>query len=102
MGCEGRTVGQRPRSLGRRRRDGRAEATHIALMTSCDPRHINGGNHVTTGRQVPFCLFTDPELARVGCRKRRGEGFRTACSRSRWKQCFGRARFRDTGFLKLW
>jgi len=25
-----------------------------------------GGNHVTTGRQVPFCLFTDPEFARVG------------------------------------
>ena len=23
-------------------------------------------NHVTTGRQVPFCLFTDPEFARVG------------------------------------
>lgn len=23
-------------------------------------------NRVTTGRQVPFCLFTDPELARVG------------------------------------
>jgi pyruvate/2-oxoglutarate dehydrogenase complex dihydrolipoamide dehydrogenase (E3) component len=28
--------------------------------------NINGGNHVTTGRQVPFCLFTDPEFARVG------------------------------------
>jgi pyruvate/2-oxoglutarate dehydrogenase complex dihydrolipoamide dehydrogenase (E3) component len=27
---------------------------------------IAGGNRVTTGRQVPFCLFTDPELARVG------------------------------------
>jgi pyruvate/2-oxoglutarate dehydrogenase complex dihydrolipoamide dehydrogenase (E3) component len=25
-----------------------------------------GGKHVTTGRQVPFCLFTDPELARAG------------------------------------
>ena len=23
-------------------------------------------NRVTTGRQVPFCLFTDPELARIG------------------------------------
>lgn len=28
--------------------------------------NIRGGNRVTTGRQVPFCLFTDPELARVG------------------------------------
>jgi pyruvate/2-oxoglutarate dehydrogenase complex dihydrolipoamide dehydrogenase (E3) component len=25
-----------------------------------------GESHVTTGRQVPFCLFTDPEFARVG------------------------------------
>ena len=25
-----------------------------------------GGSRVTTGRQVPFCLFTDPEFARVG------------------------------------
>ena len=28
--------------------------------------NLNGGNRMTTGRQVPFCLFTDPELARVG------------------------------------
>jgi pyruvate/2-oxoglutarate dehydrogenase complex dihydrolipoamide dehydrogenase (E3) component len=25
-----------------------------------------GGNRVTTGRQVPFCIFTDPEFARIG------------------------------------
>jgi pyruvate/2-oxoglutarate dehydrogenase complex dihydrolipoamide dehydrogenase (E3) component len=28
--------------------------------------NVNGVKHVTTGRQVPYCLFTDPELARVG------------------------------------
>jgi pyruvate/2-oxoglutarate dehydrogenase complex dihydrolipoamide dehydrogenase (E3) component len=28
--------------------------------------NLLGGNHVTTGRLVPFCLFTDPEFARVG------------------------------------
>jgi pyruvate/2-oxoglutarate dehydrogenase complex dihydrolipoamide dehydrogenase (E3) component len=28
--------------------------------------NVAGGNHVTTGRQVPFCLYTDPEFARVG------------------------------------
>lgn len=28
--------------------------------------NILGGNHVTTGTQVPFCLFTAPEFARVG------------------------------------
>jgi pyruvate/2-oxoglutarate dehydrogenase complex dihydrolipoamide dehydrogenase (E3) component len=27
---------------------------------------LSGGNHVTTGRQVPFCMFTDPEFARIG------------------------------------
>ena len=28
--------------------------------------NILGGNRVTTGRQVPFCIFTDPEFARIG------------------------------------
>jgi pyruvate/2-oxoglutarate dehydrogenase complex dihydrolipoamide dehydrogenase (E3) component len=28
--------------------------------------NINGAHRTTTGRQVPSCLFTDPELARVG------------------------------------
>jgi pyruvate/2-oxoglutarate dehydrogenase complex dihydrolipoamide dehydrogenase (E3) component len=41
---------------------------------------LGGGNHVTTGRQVPFCLFTDPEYARVGLSeteaKRRGIPYR--------------------------
>jgi pyruvate/2-oxoglutarate dehydrogenase complex dihydrolipoamide dehydrogenase (E3) component len=31
---------------------------------------ITGGQRVTTGRQVPFCLFTDPEFARVGLSER--------------------------------
>lgn len=32
--------------------------------------NLAGGNRVTTGRQVPFCLFIDPELARVGLTER--------------------------------
>jgi pyruvate/2-oxoglutarate dehydrogenase complex dihydrolipoamide dehydrogenase (E3) component len=28
--------------------------------------NLTGGSRVTTGRQVPYCLFTDPELARIG------------------------------------
>jgi pyruvate/2-oxoglutarate dehydrogenase complex dihydrolipoamide dehydrogenase (E3) component len=44
--------------------------------------NLSGGNRVTTGRQVPFCLFTDPELARVGLSEReageRGIGYRLA------------------------
>src|ERR1700736_40453 len=27
---------------------------------------LTGGKRVTTGRQIPFCLFTDPAFARVG------------------------------------
>ncbi|HEX4166510.1 MAG TPA: FAD-dependent oxidoreductase [Bryobacteraceae bacterium] len=27
---------------------------------------LTGGKRVTTGRLIPFCLFTDPELARIG------------------------------------
>jgi pyruvate/2-oxoglutarate dehydrogenase complex dihydrolipoamide dehydrogenase (E3) component len=36
--------------------------------------NINGGNLVTTGRQVPFCLFTDPEFARVGLSEKEAKG----------------------------
>jgi pyruvate/2-oxoglutarate dehydrogenase complex dihydrolipoamide dehydrogenase (E3) component len=28
--------------------------------------NLSGGNRVTTGRQVPYCLFTDPGLSRIG------------------------------------
>jgi pyruvate/2-oxoglutarate dehydrogenase complex dihydrolipoamide dehydrogenase (E3) component len=27
---------------------------------------LTGGDRVTTGRQIRFCLFTDPEFARIG------------------------------------
>jgi pyruvate/2-oxoglutarate dehydrogenase complex dihydrolipoamide dehydrogenase (E3) component len=32
--------------------------------------NLSGGSRTTKGRQVPFCLFTDPELARVGLSER--------------------------------
>jgi pyruvate/2-oxoglutarate dehydrogenase complex dihydrolipoamide dehydrogenase (E3) component len=32
--------------------------------------NLKGGNRTTRGRLVPFCLFTDPELARVGLSER--------------------------------
>jgi pyruvate/2-oxoglutarate dehydrogenase complex dihydrolipoamide dehydrogenase (E3) component len=44
--------------------------------------NIAGGDRVTTGRQVPFCMFTDPELARIGLSeteaKQRGVPYRLA------------------------
>ncbi|HEX4349835.1 MAG TPA: FAD-dependent oxidoreductase, partial [Verrucomicrobiae bacterium] len=46
---------------------GSPQFTHIAFDDFRIVRdNITGGNRVTTGRQVPFCLFTDPELARIG------------------------------------
>ncbi len=46
---------------------GSPQFTHIAS----DDFHVvrdnaAGGHRVTTGRQVPFCVFTDPEFVRVG------------------------------------
>lgn len=35
--------------------------------------NLNGIDHVTTGRQVPYCLFTDPELARIGLNERQAK-----------------------------
>ncbi|MCW2765978.1 MAG: rclA [Nocardioides sp.] len=42
--------------------------------------NLTGGNSTTTDRLVPYCMYTDPELARVGCNeseaRRRGIGYR--------------------------
>jgi pyruvate/2-oxoglutarate dehydrogenase complex dihydrolipoamide dehydrogenase (E3) component len=44
--------------------------------------NILGGQSVTTGRQVPFCMFTDPEFARIGLNeteaKEKGIAYRVA------------------------
>ena len=46
---------------------GSPQFTHIAFDDFRVIRdNLAGGNHVTTGRQVPFCMFTDPEFARIG------------------------------------
>jgi len=46
---------------------GSPQFTHIAFDDFRILRdNFNGGNRVTTGRQVPFSMFTDPELARIG------------------------------------
>ena len=46
---------------------GSSQFTHISVD---DFRvvhdNLNGIHHVTSGRQVPYCLFTDPELAGIG------------------------------------
>jgi pyruvate/2-oxoglutarate dehydrogenase complex dihydrolipoamide dehydrogenase (E3) component len=57
--------------------------THIAFDDFRTVRdNLAGGNRVTTGRQVPFCVFTDPEFARIGLSeteaKKREIGYRLA------------------------
>jgi len=57
--------------------------THIAFDDFRIVRdNLAGGHRVTTGRQVPYCLFTDPEFARIGLNeseaKRAGIGYRLA------------------------
>jgi pyruvate/2-oxoglutarate dehydrogenase complex dihydrolipoamide dehydrogenase (E3) component len=46
---------------------GSPQFTHISIDDfRVVHTNLTGGNRVTTGRQVPYCLFTDPELARIG------------------------------------
>jgi pyruvate/2-oxoglutarate dehydrogenase complex dihydrolipoamide dehydrogenase (E3) component len=47
-----------------------AGSPHFTHVAADDFRivydNLNGGKRTTQGRLVPFCIFTDPELARVG------------------------------------
>jgi pyruvate/2-oxoglutarate dehydrogenase complex dihydrolipoamide dehydrogenase (E3) component len=62
---------------------GSPQFTHIAFDDFRVIRDdLAGGDRVTTGRQVPFCMFTDPEFARVGLSeteaKKQGIAYRLA------------------------
>jgi len=62
---------------------GSPQFTHVAFDDFRVVRdNLNGGNRSTRDRLIPFCMFTDPELARVGLNeseaKRRGLGYRLA------------------------
>ncbi len=50
-----------------------------------------GRNRVTTGRQIPFCIFTDPEFARIGMTEKeaKAKGIAYVSSKSRWHPCCG-------------
>jgi pyruvate/2-oxoglutarate dehydrogenase complex dihydrolipoamide dehydrogenase (E3) component len=53
---------------------GSPQFTHVSVDDFRIVRdNLAGGNHVTTGRQVPFCLFTDPEFARVGLSEKQAQ-----------------------------
>jgi pyruvate/2-oxoglutarate dehydrogenase complex dihydrolipoamide dehydrogenase (E3) component len=60
---------------------GSPKFTHVAFDDFRVVRdNLHGTSRTTAGRLVPFCLFTDPELARVGRNEteaqRRGIGYR--------------------------
>lgn len=62
---------------------GSPQFTHVAhndFVIVSD--NLKGGNRTTKNRLIPFCMFTDPELARVGLNeteaRERGIAYRTA------------------------
>jgi pyruvate/2-oxoglutarate dehydrogenase complex dihydrolipoamide dehydrogenase (E3) component len=60
---------------------GSPQFTHVAFDDFRVVRdNLDGGSRSTRDRLIPFCMFTDPELARVGLNeseaKRRGIGYR--------------------------
>ena len=62
---------------------GSPQFTHVAFDDFRVVRdNLTGGNRTTRDRLIPFCMFTDPELARVGLNeseaKKRGIGYRLA------------------------
>ena len=62
---------------------GSPQFTHVAFDDFRIVRdNLNGGNRTTKDRLIPFCIFTDPELARVGLNeseaKSRGIEYRVA------------------------
>ncbi len=62
---------------------GSPQFTHVAFNDFRVVRdNLNGGSRTTRDRLIPFCMFTDPELARVGLNeseaKRRGIAYRLA------------------------
>ena len=62
---------------------GSPQFTHVAYDDFRIVRdNLAGGDRTTRQRLVPFCMFTDPELARVGLNeieaKRRGVSYRVA------------------------
>jgi pyruvate/2-oxoglutarate dehydrogenase complex dihydrolipoamide dehydrogenase (E3) component len=53
---------------------GSPQFTHVAFHDFRVVRdNLNGGSRTTRDRLVPFCMFTDPELARVGLNETEAE-----------------------------
>ncbi len=58
---------------------GSPQFTHVSVDDFRVVRdNLTGGSRVTTGRQIPFCLFTDPEFARIGLSEKEAKAQRIA------------------------
>lgn len=54
---------------------GTPQFTHVSVDDFRVVRdNLAGGNHVTTWRLIPYTLFTDPELARIGLTEKEAKG----------------------------
>jgi pyruvate/2-oxoglutarate dehydrogenase complex dihydrolipoamide dehydrogenase (E3) component len=53
---------------------GSPQFTHVSLDDfRVVHSNLTGGNRTTTGRVVPYCVFTDPELAHIGLNESRAK-----------------------------
>ena len=71
---------------------GSPQFTHVAYDDFRIVRdNLNGGNRTTRNRLVPYCMFTDPELARVGLSESeaKSRGMSTVWRRCPWQPCSG-------------
>jgi pyruvate/2-oxoglutarate dehydrogenase complex dihydrolipoamide dehydrogenase (E3) component len=56
---------------------GSPQFTHVSVDDFRVVRdNLTGGNRVTTGRLIPYTLFTDPEVARIGLSEREANALR--------------------------
>ena len=67
-------------------------------------RNLKGGDRTTRGRLIPFCIFTDPEIARVGLNEAeaRRQGIKYRVARMPAEGVFRARTISETrGFLKM-
>jgi pyruvate/2-oxoglutarate dehydrogenase complex dihydrolipoamide dehydrogenase (E3) component len=63
--------------------------------------NLAGGSRTTRDRLIPFCLFTDPPLARVGLSETeaRSRGVAVQLASCPWRPCCGRVDRETRGFM---
>jgi pyruvate/2-oxoglutarate dehydrogenase complex dihydrolipoamide dehydrogenase (E3) component len=83
---------------------GSPQFTHVSVDDFRVVRdNLAGGNRVTTGRQIPYTLFTDPELAHIGLNEKeaRAQGIAYRLFKTSMEQVLRAHTLSETrGFLK--